>query len=120
LDLENDAKSKHVELETGLAMTAKIVENPSFRDLTGLFDDRFEAGRLLADKLQEYEGNLDVIVLAVPAGGVPVGYVIAKELTVQLDLAIVRKIQIPWNPEAGFGAITWDGKIVLICCGTCL
>ena len=41
------------------------------------------------------------------------GYALAKEITVLLDVVVVRKIQIPWNTEAGFGAITWDGKIVL-------
>jgi predicted phosphoribosyltransferase len=54
-----------------------------------------------------------VIVLAVPAGGVPVGYTVAEELAVPMDVLIVRKIQIPWNTEAGFGAITWDGITVL-------
>jgi predicted phosphoribosyltransferase len=49
----------------------------------------------------------------VPAGGVPVGYTLAKEIAVPMDVVVVRKIQIPWNTEAGFGAITWDGKIVL-------
>ena len=51
--------------------------------------------------------------MAIPAGGVPVGYVIAKELDVPIDMVIVRKAQIPWNTEAGFGAVTWDGVTVL-------
>ena len=41
------------------------------------------------------------------------GYALAKEIAVPMDIVVVRKIQIPWNTEAGFGAITWDGKIVL-------
>ncbi len=94
-------------------MTAKIIENPTYRERVSVFRDRFQAGKLLADKLREYAGNENVIVLAVPAGGVPVGYTVAKELDVPMDVMIVRKIQIPWNTEAGFGAITWDGKIVL-------
>jgi predicted phosphoribosyltransferase len=49
----------------------------------------------------------------VPAGGVSVGYALAKEIAAPMDVVVVRKIQIPWNTEAGFGAITWDGKIVL-------
>jgi predicted phosphoribosyltransferase len=94
-------------------MTAKIIENPAYRDRVSVFRDRFQAGELLAEKLQEYAGKGNVIVLAVPAGGVPVGYALAKEIAVPLDVVVVRKIQIPWNTEAGFGAITWDGKIVL-------
>ena len=62
---------------------------------------------------EEYCSKEDVIVLAVPAGGVPVGYVVAKELGVPMDVVIVRKVQIPWNTEAGFGAVTWDGETVL-------
>lgn len=94
-------------------MTAKIIEDITFRDRVFVFRDRFEAGKLLADKLRDYAGDKSVIILAVPAGGVPVGYSAAKELAVSMDVLVVRKIQIPWNTEAGFGAITWDGKIVL-------
>ena len=94
-------------------MTAKIVEEPSYRERTFVFRDRFHAGKILAEKLREYGGNRKAIVLAVPAGGVPVGYVVARELAVPMDVVVVRKVQIPWNPEAGFGAVTWDGEIVL-------
>ena len=94
-------------------MTAKIVEEPSYRERTFVFRDRFHAGKILAEKLQEYGGNRKVLVLAVPAGGVPVGYVVAREIAVPMDVVVVRKAQIPWNPEAGFGAVTWDGEIVL-------
>ena len=48
-----------------------------------------------------------------PAGGVPVACMVGKELGAPIDVVVVRKIQIPWNTEAGFGAITWDGKIAL-------
>src|SRR4030067_1197983 len=94
-------------------MTAKIIENPAYRERISVFRDRFQAGMLLADKLREYAGNDNVVIWAVPAGGVPVGYTVAKELAVPMVVMIVRKIQIPLNTEAGFGAITWDGKIVL-------
>jgi len=94
-------------------MTARIIEDPAYRDRTRVFQDRYHAGKLLADKIKEYAGNENVIVLAVPAGGVPVGYTVAKELAVPVDVMVIRKIQIPWNTEAGFGALTWDGKIVL-------
>ncbi len=94
-------------------MTARVVEEPAFRERVFVFRDRFEAGKLLAEKLREYAGNGNVIVLAVPAGGVPVGYAVAKELAVPMDVVVVRKVQIPWNTEAGFGAVTWDGEMVL-------
>ena len=94
-------------------MGAKVIENPAYREQMNVFMDRFQAGGLLAEKLQEYAGKKNTIVLAVPAGGVPVGYALAKELSVPMDLVVVRKIQIPWNTEAGFGAITWDDKIIL-------
>ena len=61
-------------------MTAKIIENPTYRERVSVFRDRFQAGKLLAEKLREYAGKGNVIVLAVPAGGVPVGYALAKEL----------------------------------------
>ena len=94
-------------------MTAKIIEDPAFRERVFVFRDRVEAGKLLAEKLREYSGKGNVIVLAVPAGGVPVGYAVAKELAVPMDVVVVRKVQIPWNTEAGFGAVTWDGEMVL-------
>lgn len=94
-------------------MTAKITENPAYRDRVSVFRDRFEAGKLLAHELLKHACDKPMIILAVPAGGVPVAYTIAKTLAVPMDVIVVRKIQIPWSPEAGFGAITWDGKIVL-------
>lgn len=94
-------------------MAAKIIEDTAFRDRTFVFRDREHAGKLLAEKLREYTDKRKVIVLALPAGGVPVGYEVAKELGVQMDVLIVRKIQIPWSTEAGFGALTWAGEMVL-------
>jgi predicted phosphoribosyltransferase len=91
---------------------AKIVEEPSYREKRFLFKDRFQAGEILAVKLKEYAVKSEAIVLAVPSGGVPVGYSIAKSLSLPLDVIIVRKIQVPWNTEAGFGALAWDGEIV--------
>ena len=91
----------------------KIIEKSSFREHTFIFEDRFDAGKHLSEKLQKYAGKGNVVLLAVPAGGVPVGYIVAKELNVPLDVVIVRKIQIPWNTEAGFGAVTWDEETTL-------
>jgi predicted phosphoribosyltransferase len=92
---------------------ARIIEESAYRECTCIFKDRFEAGKLLAEKLRKYAGKANVILLAVPAGGVPVGYVIAEELGIPMEVAIVRKVQIPWNTEAGFGALAWDGETVL-------
>ena len=89
-----------------------IIEEASFRDRSYIFPDRDTAGRLLAQKLTNYRGT-DGLVLAIPAGGVPVAAQIASALQLPLDLIIVRKIQIPWNTEAGFGALAPDGQVFL-------
>jgi putative phosphoribosyl transferase len=89
-----------------------IVEEASFRDRSYIFPDRDAAGRLLAQKLKDYQ-DANAIVLAIPAGGVPVAAQIARFLHLPLDLIIVRKIQIPWNTEAGLGALAPDGQVYL-------
>lgn len=94
-------------------MTAKIIEEPAYRERAFIFRNRLHAGKLLAEKLRKYASKGNVILLAVPAGGVPVGYAVAKELGISMDVIIVRKVQIPWNTEAGFGALTWDCEKVL-------
>lgn len=94
-------------------MKTKIIEEPSFRERIHIFQDRFQAGNVLAEKLNEYTEQKNMILLALPAGGVPVCDAITKKLKVPMDLLVVRKIQIPWNTEAGFGAVTWDGETVL-------
>jgi putative phosphoribosyl transferase len=77
------------------------------------FKDRENAGKELGKRLAGKYKNKDVVILAIPRGGVPVGVYVALELNSELDMIITRKIQIPWNPEAGFGAVTVDGTIVL-------
>ncbi|GAB2176996.1 phosphoribosyltransferase [Dongia sp. agr-C8] len=72
-----------------------------------LFKDRTEAGRLLADQLVQRRLT-DPIVLALPRGGVPVGYEVAERLNAPLDLVLVRKIGAPWHRELALGAIA-DG-----------
>jgi predicted phosphoribosyltransferase len=91
---------------------SRLVEEISLRDRTYVFRDRNEAGRLLAEKLGLYE-NSDGIVFGIPSGGVPVASEISNALHVPMDLIIVRKIQIPQNPEAGFGALNPDGEMIL-------
>lgn len=89
----------------------RLIEEYALRNKFYVFKDRYHAGELLAEKLREY-GVADAYVLAIPAGGVPVGYVISKRLGFPFDVIVVRKIHIPWNQEAGFGAITFDGIII--------
>ncbi len=71
---------------------------------------------MLVNCLQRNSKNMLLkirILLAIPAGGVPVGYIIAKTFQIPLNLIILRKIKIPWNPEAGFGSVAPDGTIFL-------
>jgi putative phosphoribosyl transferase len=70
----------------------------------GIFDDRRDAGRMLAQALADYR-NSDPVVLALPRGGVPVGFEVATALDAPLDVLIVRKIGAPGHPELGIGAI---------------
>jgi len=94
-------------------MTAEVHEVSRFRNRSRVFQDRFDGGDFLAGMLEpEYRGE-DVIVLAIPSGGVPVGCRISDRLGSPLDLVIVRKLQIPGNPEAGFGAMTLEGSVFL-------
>lgn len=93
-------------------MMSKVTDNPALRNRTYVFKDRTHAGILLAEELQRHIGRGDV-VLALPAGGVPVGHAVAERLGIPFDVLVVRKIQIPWNPEAGFGAVAWDGSVAL-------
>ena len=77
------------------------------------FRNRTEAGQLLAQKLQAYTDCSDAIVLALPRGGVPVGYEIAKALNLPFDVCVVRKLGIPHHPELAMGAIASNGVRVL-------
>jgi putative phosphoribosyl transferase len=75
--------------------------------------DRTEAGRLLADTLREYANRDDVVVLALPRGGVPVGFEVAKALNEPLDVFVVRKLGLPGQEELAMGAIASGGARVL-------
>jgi putative phosphoribosyl transferase len=77
------------------------------------FRDRAEAGRELAHALQEYAGRSDVVVLALPRGGVPVAYEVARALEAPLDVCVVRKLGLPGQPELAMGAIASGGERVL-------
>ena len=80
---------------------------------TRRFRNRADAGRLLAERLREYAGRGDVIVLALPRGGVPVGFEVARALGAPLDVFLVRKLGVPGHEELALGAIASGGTRVL-------
>lgn len=87
-----------------------IHDVPELRNREPVFRDRAHAGETLAGLLAQFRGS-GAIVLAIPAGGVPVAAEVAKRLDLALDLAVVSKILLPWTTESGFGAVAWDGTI---------
>lgn len=74
-----------------------------------VFDDRAEAGVFLASKLRKYAHRVDVVVLGLPRGGVPVAYPIAQALNAPLDVFLVRKLGVPGQEELAMGAIAMGG-----------
>ncbi|MCD1294259.1 phosphoribosyltransferase [Methanocella sp. CWC-04] len=76
------------------------------------FKNRSQAGKMLAKELSAYKGE-NVIVLAIPMGGVPVGYEVAREYRAPLDLVMSKKIGAPFNPELAIGAVTWNGAVMV-------
>lgn len=78
-----------------------------------LFQDRTAAGQFLAEALADYANRSDVVVLALPRGGVPVGFELAKALNASLDVLVVRKLGVPDNKELAMGAIASGGVRVL-------
>jgi len=91
----------------------EVIFDDNLKERLHVFKDRFHAGELLAEMLKRNLSLGDAIILAIPAGGIPVGYEISCRLNIPMDVVIVRKLQIPWDPEAGFGAVSSDGEIVL-------
>jgi putative phosphoribosyl transferase len=81
--------------------------------MTACFADRTEAGRLLAEKLRQYANRPEVIVLALPRGGLAVAFEIARSLRVPLDVLLVRKLGVPGFEELAFGAIASGGVKIL-------
>ena len=77
------------------------------------FADRRQAGAVLAEHLDLYAGRTDLVVLALPRGGVPIGYEVARHLHAPLDVLVVRKLGAPGHPEFAIGAIAGGGISVL-------
>ena len=82
-----------------------MIRHPRATDPPEVFRDRVEAGQMLAGRLQGFARRDDVIVLALPRGGVPVGFEVAVRLQVPLDVLIVRKLGVPGREELAMGAI---------------
>ena len=89
-----------------------LVDLTELRDRISVFRDRAHAGKVVAGMLEEYR-DTNVTVLGIPAGGLPVAAVIAEKLNLSLDVAVVSKITLPWNTEAGYGAVAFDGTVRL-------
>ena len=81
--------------------------------MTIKFRDRTKAGKLLAQKLKAYANCPDVAVLALPRGGVPVGFEVAKSLNLPLDICVIRKLGVPHHEELAMGAIASNGVRIL-------
>lgn len=87
----------------------RVHELRELRDRAPVFRDRDHAGEVLAGMLEVFRGT-DAIVLAIPAGGVPVAAEAARRLGLPLDVVPVSKILLPWTTEAGYGAVAFDGS----------
>jgi len=92
--------------------TGRIIELPHLRDRRHVFADRREAGRVLAEMLADFRGS-GAVLLALPAGGLPVAVEVARLLALPLDVAPTSKITLPWNSEVGYGAVGFDGTVKL-------
>ena len=77
-----------------------------------MFRDRIDAGQRLADTLKKYKDNKNTVVIAIPRGGIIIGYIISKELNLPLDVVLTKKLGHPNNPEYAIGAISLK-KIVV-------
>ncbi len=90
-----------------------VVPGSESGDAMSIFHDRRDAGRQLARALADYADMSDAMVLALPRGGVPVAFEVARELNLPLDVFVVRKLRLPGHPELAMGAITSGGARVL-------
>lgn len=93
-----------------MAQQAVVHDLPALRERSGVFRDRRHAGEVLAQMLDSWRDS-DALVLGIPSGGVPVAAEVAARLHLPLDVAVVSKILLPWNTEAGFGAAGYDGSV---------
>ena len=80
--------------------------------MTQIFENREEAGKQLAEKLSAFADQPDAVVLGLPRGGIPVAYEVAIHLGLPLDVFVVRKLGVPWQPELAFGAMASGNTMV--------
>jgi predicted phosphoribosyltransferase len=95
-----------------ISLPDNVKNLPDLRDNVGVFRNRNHAGEILAGMLEAYSDS-EALVMAVPAGGVPVAKVLAEQLNLPMDIAVVSKITLPWNTEVGYGAVAFDGTVRL-------
>jgi len=88
----------------------EIWELPEYRNRNKVFRNREHAGMILAGMMSDYK-NENALVLGIPAGGIPVAAIIARELSLEMDVAVVSKVTLQWNTEAGYGAVSWEGTV---------
>jgi putative phosphoribosyl transferase len=93
-------------------MTARVHDLPELRERVRVFRGREDAGRTLAGMLKEFEKS-NAVVVGIPSGGLPVAAEIARELKLPLMVAVASKITPAWNTEAGYGAVAFDGTVLL-------
>jgi predicted phosphoribosyltransferase len=98
--------------EFGEELNDNVFDIPELRNQTRVFRDREHAGSVLSEMLALYS-ETDAVIFGIPAGGVPVAAPLASSLKLDLDVAVVSKITLPWNTEAGYGAVAFDGTIEL-------
>ena len=91
----------------------EIIDNPHLREHRFVFGDRHDAGQQLGAFIKRLPAISNPLVLAIPAGGVPIGAEVAKAVGAPFSVAIVRKIRIPGTTESGFGAVTWEGRVLI-------
>jgi predicted phosphoribosyltransferase len=106
-------RNHYVQLDPEQPHMGEIFDNPRLRERRFIFSDRHDAGRQLGAFIKTLPAIHDPLVLAIPAGGVPIGKEVAIALGAHLSLVIVRKIRIPGSTESGFGAVTWDGEVLI-------
>jgi putative phosphoribosyl transferase len=85
-----------------------IIEMPELREHIRVFHNRSQAGEVLAGLLESHKNSL-ALIMAIPSGGIPVAARLAERLNLPLEVAPVSKITLPWNTEAGYGAVAFDG-----------
>lgn len=77
-----------------------------------IFEDREHAGKALAKRLDSYNGS-NALIIAIAKGGIPVAAVAAHRLQLEWNIIVVRRLPVPWNPAAAFGAVAADGSVVI-------